>query len=411
MAPPSAPVPSASASPPTSAGGIHALWKERTALLLESTGQALFGIDLDGRCVFINRAATEQLGWTAEEAMHRNMHALIHHTHPDGCDYPEHDCPIFRAFRQGLPCRIDDEVLWRKDGRPFPAEYSSYPVVEPTPDGPVILGAIVTFVDISQRLQAESALRALNSELEQRVAERTRDALQALAQVRELAAHLETVREAERTRIAREIHDELGSLMVALRLDVGWLRRRVEDRPGLGDKCQAMASTIDRAVDNLGRIITDLRPSLLDHQGLWAALEWQAQEFIALVADDGLQVELSLHVEAGVEPPSGGLSIAVFRIFQEMLSNLARHAQARRAEIRILVEAPPGACLHLEVRDDGVGADEAALTARGSYGLMGMRERAAHFGGELELDSTPGAGTRVRLRMPLPAPAAPEGPR
>ena len=393
------------------AGGIHALWKERTALLLESTGQALFGIDLSGRCVFINRAATEQLGWTAEEAMHRNMHALIHHTHADGCAYPEHDCPIFRAFRQGRPCRIDDEVLWRKDGRPFPAEYSSYPVIEATPDGPTIVGAIVTFVDISQRLEAESALLALNSELEQRVAERTRDSLQALAQVRELAAHLETVREGERTRIAREIHDELGSLMVALRLDVGWLRKRLEDRPLLADKCRDMAGTIDRAVDNLGRIITDLRPSLLDHQGLWAALEWQAQEFIALVADDGLDASLAMHVEAGVEPPEGGLAIAVFRIFQEMLSNVARHAQARQVQIRILVEAPPGGCLHLEVRDDGIGAEAAALHAPRSYGVMGMRERAAHFGGDLAIDSAPGAGTRVRLRIPLPGGVSGEAPQ
>ena len=90
----------------------------------------------------MNRAAAQMLGWRTEEVLGRNMHALIHHAHADGRPYPEHDCPIFRAFRQGLPCRIDDEVLWRADGTPFWAEYSSHPVVEHG----VVQGAVVTFV-------------------------------------------------------------------------------------------------------------------------------------------------------------------------------------------------------------------------------------------------------------------------
>lgn len=401
-----APIPTpADALPPTPAGGIHALWRERTALLLESTGQALFGVDLDGRCVFINRAATEQLGWTAEEALQRNMHALIHHTHADGRPYPEADCPIFQAFRQQRPCRIDDEVLWRKDGRSFPAEYSSYPVVEATPDGPVRLGAIVTFVDISQRREAEAQLRALNVELERRVAERTRDTREALARVRELAAHLEAVREDERSRIAREIHDELGSLLVALKLDTGWLGKRVADRPELRCKCHAMGRTIDQAVDSLGRIITDLRPSLLDHTGLWAALEWQAQEFADRMAGDGTVVDVAVHVAADVPPPEGGVATAVFRMFQELLSNVARHARARHVAIRLEVDGPPAATLHLAVADDGVGLDPVAVDASRRHGLRGLRERAAHFGGRVTVDGAPGAGTRVRLAMPLPEPA------
>ena len=387
---------------PPAGGAIHALWRERTALLLESTGQALFGVDLSGRCVFINRAASEQLGWSAEDALQRNMHELIHHSYPDGRAYPEADCPIFKAFRRGEPCRIDDEVLWRKDGRSFAAEYSSYPVVDTTPDGPLMLGAIVTFVDISQRKQAEALLRAMNTELERRVAERTEATRAALAQVRELAAHLETVRDGERTRIAREIHDELGSLLVALKLDTGWLGKRLADQPALQCKCTSMGRTIDQAVDNLGRIITDLSPSLLEHQGLWAALEWQAQEFIDHVAtDDDVSVELAVHVNAGVEAPRGGRAIAVFRIFQEMLSNVARHAQARHISLRLMVDGEPQPTLHLEVRDDGVGAPAATFAAPASFGVLGMRERAEHFGGRLDVASQPGQGTVVKLTMPL----------
>ncbi|WP_234414125.1 PAS domain-containing sensor histidine kinase [Ideonella sp. A 288] len=371
------------------------------ALLLESTGEGIYGIDRDGRCTFINRAAAQMLGYRTEQVLGQNMHRLVHHTHADGRDYPEHDCPILNAYRQGLPCRIDHEVFWRADGRPFDAEYSSYPVIEAGEVG----GAVITFVDITERKRAERALQQAkqalertNDELEHRVAERTHALSDALTRLRELSAWLETVRESERTRIAREIHDELGSLLVALKMDVNWIGRRVDDRPPLAAKCAGMGRLIDTAVDKVGRIITDLRPSILDHQGLWAALEWQAQEFIDRFE---WQADLRVVVAAGVLPPQGGQAIAVFRIFQEMLSNVARHAQATRVAIRITVDSPPDPVLWVEVQDDGVGATVAALEAPRSYGVMGMRERAGHHGGVLTFRSAPGAGTCVRLVMPL----------
>jgi PAS domain S-box-containing protein len=371
------------------------------ALLLESTGEGIYGIDRAGCCTFVNRAAAQMLGYRTEEVLGRNMHQLVHHHHADGRDYPECDCPILNAYRRGLSCRIDHEAFWRADGSRFDVEYSSYPVVA---DG-VVSGAVVTFVDITERKAAQQALQRAkqalertNDELERRVADRTQALTGALSQLRELAAYLETVRESERTRIAREIHDELGSLLVALKMDVNWVSRRVEDRPALSAKCSGMGGLIDTAVDKVGRIITDLRPSILDHQGLWAALEWQAQEFI-----DRFEwaADLRVVVAAGVLPPQGGQAIAVFRIFQEMLSNVARHAQARRVAIRITVDSPPGPVLLIEVRDDGVGATAAALQAPRSYGVMGMRERAGHHGGRLTITSVPGAGTSVRLLMTL----------
>jgi PAS domain S-box-containing protein len=377
-----APARSTTTSPTAGAGT-----PDRLTLLLESTGEGIFGIDMAGSCTFVNRAAAQMLGWRTEEVLGRNMHELIHHSHGDGRHYPEAECPIFNAFRQGLPCRIDDEVLWRADGSSFWAEYSSYPVIA---DGEV-QGAVVTFVDISERKQAQELLRRTNEELEQRVAERTQ-------QLRDLANHLETVREGERTRIAREIHDELGSLLVALKMDTHWLGKRVAAQSELLCKCHGMGRMIDTAVDNVGRIITDLRPSILDHQGLWAALEWQAQEFIE---SSELDATLQVHVAAGVAPPEGGLAIAVFRIFQEMLSNVARHARAKSLQLRITVDDPPQPVLYIDVRDDGVGAAPAALADPQSFGVIGMRERAGHFGGRITIDSAPGQGTRVRLVMPL----------
>ena len=288
-------------------------------------------------------------------------------------------------------------MLWRADGSPFHAEYSSYPVVE----AGEVRGAVVTFVDISERKRASrSCCARTHDALEQRVAERTRE--YAAPRCRSCATWpttCETVRETERTRIAREIHDELGSLLVALKMDVNWLERRIDDgRAELGAKCQRMGRLIDTAVDKVGRIITDLRPSILDHQGLWAALEWQAQEWLESTE---LRSDVQLHVAAGVAPPEGGLAIAVFRIFQEVLSNIARHAQANSVVIRVEVDAPPDPVLYLDVRDDGIGTTPAALNDARSYGVMGMRERAAHFGGRLTIESAPGQGTQVRLVMPL----------
>jgi PAS domain S-box-containing protein len=369
------------------------VWNDQLALLLESTGDGIFGIDLDGCCTFINRAGAAMLGFTVAQMLGRNMHEAMHHTHREGGHYHETDCPIFRAFRQGLPCRVDTEVFWRADGRPFDVEYSSYPVVE----SGVVRGAVITFLAITERRRAEALLKRAKDELESRVDERTGELSAALRSLRELGAHAHSVREEERTRIAREIHDELGSLLVALKFDVNWMQRRLTGNEELARKCQSMARLIEGAVENVGRIITDLRPSILDHQGLLAALEWQVQEFRESTE---LECESRIHVAAGVEPPGGALATAVFRIFQEMLSNVARHALAARVGIAITLDDD---ALTIQVEDDGAGAPAGAFTRPDSYGVMGMRERARHFGGRVTLSSNPGAGTRARLVIPLPA--------
>ncbi|HOA92194.1 MAG TPA: histidine kinase [Quisquiliibacterium sp.] len=372
-------------------------WAQRLALLLESTGEGIFGIDTRGCCVFINRAGAEMLGHPAPDVIGRDMHALTHHTRPDGQPYPHEACPIFAAFREGTPCRIDRELFWRADGTSFPVEYSSHPIVE----GGAVLGAVVTFVDITARRAADEALRRANEVLEQRVEERTAALSTALEQLRRLSTHLESVREHERTRIAREIHDELGSLLVALKMDLGWLAKRLGDRPELLAKGRAMSRLIDTAVGNVGRIITDLRPSILDHQGLWAALEWHAQEFARTTE---LDCRLRFDVDETLPEPPQATAIAVFRIFQEMLSNVARHARARRVTVDVV--ARDGVWI-VRVDDDGVGASAAAIDDARSWGVLGMRERARQVGGTLRVQTAPGQGTCVELRVEAPAGATP----
>ncbi len=387
--------------------GVIDAWRDPLGLMLASTGEGVFGVDLEGLCVFINPAGARMIGLEPWQVLGQNMHILTHHSHADGAHYPMDDCPIYNAFRQGQPCRIDSEVFWRQDGSSFPVEYSSYPVF----DQGQVRGAVVTFVDITERKRAEDALHQAKNELELRVAERTHALETALQQLRELAAWSDTVREEERTRIAREVHDELGSLLVALKMDVDWLDKRLSEQvPGVAprvhtspdgmhekmrSKCQGMSRQIERAVVNVGRIITDLRPSILDHQGLWGALEWQAQEFVQSAEQ---QLLWRMEVNERLELPEP-MAMAVFRIFQEMLSNVGRHARAHTVDIDIALRE---GWLHLCVEDDGCGALPQAFESPQAYGIMGMRERARHFGGVIEIDSQPGRGTCMRLSMPVP---------
>jgi two-component system, sensor histidine kinase and response regulator len=128
---------------------------QQMQVLLESTGQGIYGIDLQGNCTFINRATCEMIGHRPGEALGRSMHDLIHHHKPDGSIYPVDQCPVYRAFKKGEGCRVDTEVIWRRDGTPVPVEYSSFPILE----GGKITGAVVTVVDITERKRGEEKVR------------------------------------------------------------------------------------------------------------------------------------------------------------------------------------------------------------------------------------------------------------
>jgi len=382
----------------------HPLWRNQLELLLASTGEGIYCVDMDGRCVFINRAGADALGYSPAALLGRNMHEVMHHTRPDGTHYPAECCPIFNAFREGRPCRLDDDLLWRADGTSFYAEYSSYPIL----DRGVITGAVVTFVDVSERKHAQTMLKRAKDELEMRVAERTQELTDTLAELarshdrlRQLSVHLQTVRDDERTRIAREIHDELGSVLVALKLDVGWLRRRLDAREELQAKTASMIKLIDTAVVDVQRLITDLRPSILDHQGLWAAMEWQAQEFLQAT---GLRGKLEFGIAPDAPTPDATLATAAYRIFQEILNNVARHANATAVQMRVTADSNH---LVIKVRDNGCGISLEQLRHPKSHGVLGISERARHFGGKIEIGPAHDGGTRVRVWLPLTAQGLP----
>ncbi len=217
--------------------------------------------------------------------------------------------------------------------------------------------------------------------------------LRSRQELRDLTARLQSVREKERTRISHEIHDELGQALTGLKLDLAWIATRLRDRPELLERARSVVARIDGTVDAVRRIATELRPSVLDHLGLVAAVEWQAQEFEKRTGVAcGLAVRAD-HVEIGE-----GLATTIFRMLQEALTNVARHAGASRVEIALTITPVE---LLLEVRDDGRGISEDEIAARHSLGLVGLRERALACNGDLVIGGVPSGGTTVSVRIPL----------
>ena len=214
-------------------------------------------------------------------------------------------------------------------------------------------------------------------------------------QRRALAGRIEAAREDERTRIARDVHDQLGQALTALKLDVGWLQRRTTD-PALTGKLEDMTRQADDILRAVRRIAADLRPGLLDDVGLRAAIEWQAEDFTRRTG-----TPCAVRSELGDLQLERGLATNVFRIFQEALTNIARHAGAHRVEVSLGLDHGQ---LRLEISDDGVGLPE--VGPRGTtLGILGMRERAWRVGGECTVRRREPHGTTVAVVVPLRFPA------
>ena len=214
-------------------------------------------------------------------------------------------------------------------------------------------------------------------------------------QLRALSVYLQTVREEERTRIAREVHDELGQALTSCKLDLSWIAGRLppELKP-LVDKARALTAHIDSTIQTVRRISSELRPGVLDHLGLGAAIEWQANEF-----QNRTGIRCDVHARVRETLPNQNLTTMLFRIFQETLTNVIRHAGATQVTVDLKETAGR---INLEVRDNGRGIARTDIFNNKSMGLLGMRERAALLGGVFKIGSLPrGKGTRVYISIPL----------
>jgi signal transduction histidine kinase len=246
------------------------------------------------------------------------------------------------------------------------------------------LSVFVGLHDMNRMLNAELAERSLT---EQRLRKSEED-------LRALAAHLQSVREEERTLIARDIHDELGQALTGLKLDLNGLVKAVhsEDLQSLQERGRLLAVAIDRIINSVRRIASGLRPEVLDEIGVSAAIEWQAREFQRRTG-----IRCLVSISDGFTDPDKERSTALFRIFQELLTNVARHANATRVKVT-LTDTPD---IQLVVEDNGRGIREEEYQHSRALGFIGMRERVQPFGGSFEAKGAEGKGTRVSVTIPL----------
>ncbi|MCK9397734.1 MAG: PAS domain S-box protein, partial [Methylobacter sp.] len=339
----------------------------RMRSIFNNVSDGIVIIDENGIIEKINPSVERLFGYSAEELVGHSINKLM----PE----PEQRChdSYLRNYLDGGKAKIlgsEREVRGaRKDGVVFPMELkvSEFEVEQRH----FFIG---TVHDITERKQAEEALL-------------------------DLSGHLETAREDERTRIAREIHDELGSLLAALKMDLSWLNKQLPAGLFLcHEKITVMSRHLDDAIQSVRRIIADLRPSILDHLGLLAAIDWKLDEFRQ---QTGMQCVLTAPEHNIAMDESR--NIAVFRIMQEALTNIALHSRA--AKVTLDVETTANS-LMMKITDNGCGMTKAQMYKTGKYGILGMHERARHCGGKVTIVSNPGKGTTLVLNMHLKSPGS-----
>jgi len=382
--------------------------EERYRLLVQGVQEyAIFQLDPTGHVVSWNAGAERLKGYTAEEII--GKHFSIFYPSEDQLDEkPQHI--LARATQQG---QSEDEG-WRirKNASRF---WASVVVTALRDSAGTLLGFAKLTRDTTKTREKEQALTKakellelrieqrtavltrVNQELRTEIAERERAEEQlrtSLDQLRALAARLQSVREEERTSIAREIHDELGQGCTAIKMDLALIGRRLTKRQTkLRAKVDSAMQLADDMIGTLRKIASQLRPRTLDDLGLSAALEAQAQEFESRT---GILCSVTLPQEPLVL--DADISTAVFRIFQESLTNVARHAHATRVVARLERQNNR---ITFQVSDNGEGFDPEKAKANKSLGLVGMQERAFLLNGDLKIAGVPGAGTTMTLTIPL----------
>ena len=336
------------------------------ASILDAIPQAVVGLE-NRRINFANTAVEEVFGWRPEELIGKSV-TLFYRNEKEADEIGRYFYSTLqrqRTFVAEFPCR-------HKDGRDLLCRMRSSRIGSRLKERRIV----ITYEDITEQRRAEVELA--NSR----------------EQLRNLSIHLQSVREKESARIAREIHDELGQSLSALQMDLAWLGTRLPAGDiSLAEKLRRMSLLIDGTVDSVRRISSELRPILLDDLGLTAAMEWQVQEFQGRT---GVRCEVFLNFkESSVEKD---LATALFRILQETLTNVTRHAEATLVKVRLTEK---GGKLYLDVSDNGKGITQKQIADPKSFGIVGIRERVNLWGGAVSITGKPGKGTTTRVRIPL----------
>jgi PAS domain S-box-containing protein len=212
-------------------------------------------------------------------------------------------------------------------------------------------------------------------------------------QLRDFAARLEAVREEERTRVAREIHDELGQALTALKMDLSWLQTKSRTRAETGKKLKGCIKQVDDTIESVRRISSELRPSVLDNLGVIPAIDWQISQFRARTG-----IRTSFNSNAEDLHLSMEVSVAVFRVVQEALTNIMRHARASRVHVNLMAKEKE---IRISIEDNGIGMAKNQVKGLKSLGIIGMKERISRIGGEFNYSSKVGKGTRLEINVPV----------
>ncbi len=333
--------------------------------VVEFTPDAFILATPEGQIVSINARAELLFGYDAPELIGQPVEVLIpprahaSHIYQRDSNLDSH----LLSKRPSVMCR-------HKSGSEFPADISLSPLQT---DRGTLMMTVVR--DVSERRNAQLALEESSQRL------------------RELAAQNEAVREADKKHIAREVHDELGQVLTALRMDISLLSLRFGALdPALLDKAQSMKALVDRAIQGVRNVAMNLRPAALD-MGLVPAIEWLCSEFTKYN-----NIRCLFHVEEENIDLNETRAVVVFRIVQESLTNISRYANASQVDITLSCHENE---LRAQVRDNGRGFDLPTVKQKKSLGLLGMHERALALGGVLEITSTPGQGTKIDLSIPI----------
>lgn len=348
---------------------------ESLGWLLASATDAMLIMDGEGHIVVANPALAQMFGHALEAMLGQAIELLVparfRHAHQQHRSvYVEQPRP--RAMGAGA-----ELFGLHLDGHEFPVEVSLSPL-RTSRDLPLVLA---TIHDITQRKLVERALQQSQDEL------------------RGLAAHQENIKESERKRIAQEIHDELGGLLTGIKAYISVSIERSAAAGLPADPLLADAAGLAQdAIETVRRVITDLRPSVLDQLGVWAALEWYAGQ---VEQRAGLHCECRIDAAAAAVELSAERSTMLFRIVQEALTNVVRHAEATQVSLTVRHEAGPDGALLLTIVDNGKGIAADGLLDRESWGIFGMHERSRHYAGKLTITGSEGRGTTLQLRLPL----------
>ncbi len=350
----------------------------RLAVVMDSAMDAIITVDEDHRIVLFNQAAEAAFRCSREDALGAALDRFL---------------PMrFRAAHAGHIARFgatgvtnrgmsDATTLWalRDDGVEFPIEAS---ISQASEGGRRFFTVILR--DITKRKQYDDALARQQAEL------------------RELSARVLEAREEEKTLLARELHDELGQQLTAMKMGLAWLRERLPaGEAALDAKAAQVNRLVDQSITSVRRISADLRPLMLDDLGLQDAAAWLVTEFSKHSA---IECRLDALPDGALENVDRAVAITVYRVLQESLTNIARHSQAKHAWV---ILGASGNWLQLEVEDDGQGITDADLARPRSLGVKGMRERVRYIGGSVEIGRAPRGGTRVLVRVPKLATPAP----